>query len=349
MKKIYTFLFLIILLQIIYADILFELEDPSGDDYGAGNIIYPEHPMFEKGIFDIVSFKVSLEKDYYIFSLTFAKKIKPVEHHEFKYNYSLPDDFILPLVHIYIDEDHIEESGFVETIFGTNVNISPENAWERAVVFSSLSERYRGALKKKQPEFEKRTIIPDKIYISKNKKELSVKVPVSFLGEFSQDWGFTILVMSHDFSQTVFKNIYIREVKSTANQFNFGGGNGDLFKNYDPNIIDYIPPLFQKQKIILKDYDKENRKFTTVYAVYPLVSKVKEQSVIGEVKQISEDKVVINLGSNNGVTENSELLINSRITVIAKDVFPELTIAAFINSEDWKDIEIGMKVTVLKE
>ncbi|MBN1327484.1 MAG: hypothetical protein JW996_06005, partial [Candidatus Cloacimonetes bacterium] len=50
-------LFLLIFCWIsVQADILVELTDPAGDDYGTGSIRYPENPMFVEGIFDLLKF-----------------------------------------------------------------------------------------------------------------------------------------------------------------------------------------------------------------------------------------------------------------------------------------------------
>ena len=42
--------------------IVFEMEDPTGDDYGPGSYVYPANQLFEpfKGIFDLQKFSVHM-------------------------------------------------------------------------------------------------------------------------------------------------------------------------------------------------------------------------------------------------------------------------------------------------
>lgn len=324
------------------------ISDTPGDDYGMGRVTYPEDPMYNPGIFDIVEFRVVQEEDNYLFTIAVAGKIEFIDHREFQYSYHLADDFILPLIHIYLDQDGIPGSGFTSLVPGVNAILAPENAWERLVIVASMPERYKAELQRVQPEIAYYTHIPDKINISKNKKEISVAIPVKILGEGATDWGYSVLMMSQEFSQTIMKNVYIREVKSTASLHNFGGGEGGLFKKIDSNIIDLIVPANKDQRQILSSYNEDSQQLATIYAVYPDSRQQGVIAQVGEVKQITPEKIVISLGSDQGVYEESRLLIDNRIVVIARDVFPELTIAVFLEPDDWQTVEIGMMATILK-
>ena len=98
---------------------------------------------------------------------------------------------------------------------------------------------------------------------------------------------------------------------------------------------------------MLNNFSKEEKTLAQVSAVYPFKSELKENLNVGSVKQISQDKVVINLGSLNNILVGDALLIDNKITVIARDVFPELTIAEFENEADWQKVENGMKAVKL--
>ncbi|MBN2460888.1 MAG: hypothetical protein JXB60_04715 [Candidatus Cloacimonetes bacterium] len=350
MKLIIISLLLIFMGYHLSGEILFEYTDPAGDDYGAGQVVYPENPMFVEGIFDITSFKVEQIDNNYIFRMQFNGKIDYVEHAEFQYSYHLPDDFLLPLVHIYIDQDHVFSSGLIETIEGTNVAVEPESAWERGIVVTSLPGPYRGRLSIRQPVLENRIYIPEKIDIAKNKKEISVSVPLQFLGQFSSEWGFVVLVMSHEFSLSITNSIYIREVNSTATQFNFGGGEKNILtKEYDPNVIDLLASSRNTQEQMLSGYDREKKEFARIFAVYQPGAKATGTTVQGIVKQVSEEKVIINLGSEAGIKKKDKIIIAGDIIVIAEDVFPELTIASFTGVDDWKQVQQDMPVRLMVE
>jgi carbohydrate-binding DOMON domain-containing protein len=348
MKKIIIQVILV-LFSSLCAEVLFRIDDPAGDDYGNGKILYPENPMYAERVFDIQSFEFVLESENYIIKIRTSGKIEPVDHDEFKFNYNLTDNFILPLIHIYIDNDHVMDSGFTETIHGVNATIAAESAWEKVIVIASLPQRYKGELNRYQPEVSYNAVVPEKITISRDRRELSVKVPKSFLGEINQDWGFTVLMLCQDYSQTVQKSIYVKDIKSTASQHNFGGGEGNLLQNYDSNIIDILVPPGSDQKRILNSYDQENKKLAELKAVYPYASKLITNKAVGEVKQVSSDKVVINLGSENGVEVGSQLIINHKIVVIAEDVFAQLTIASLRAGSSHLEITEGMKVTLLNK
>lgn len=331
------------------AEVLIELQDDIGDDYGDGKVTYPEHTMFTEGLFDMESFRIEEVGNYYKFVVRIRGKVDYVEYDEFGYKYGIPDDFIFPLVQIYIDTDHKMNSGLTETINGTNVTIAPESAWERAVVFSSLPQKFRASIQRNQEVFLPRIAVPDKIKISSDKQEISVKISKNFLGKIQEDWGFAVMMFCHDVTTTVKKNNYTMEIKASSSLFNFGGGHGTLYFRYNPNVIDMITPPFQSQKKILHDYDVENKTYVVVEAVYPFGSKLRSNETIGEVKQVSEDKVVVDLGTDQGVEAGTKLIIENQYIVEVQDVFPGLSIASFTSEDDIYEIKAGMKVRIWQE
>lgn len=348
MEKIIIIIILFCTIYISNADVIISIDDPIGDDYGKGSIIYPEHEMFDPGIFDITGFTISQKNEDYVFMINLNGKVNSVKHDEFEYSYNLAEDFILPLVHIYIDKDHVEGSGFTKMINGTNANISQENAWEQVLVIASMAERYRGELERSQPEIAHNAIIPESIDISRDKKSIEVTIPKKILGELDKKWGFTILMMCQEFSQTIEKSVYIKDVKSTASQYNFGGGEGNILKNYDSNIIDMIVPLGTRQEEILSSFNADKKKYVELSAIYPVLTELKRNLNIGKVKQVSEEKVVVNLGSDNGIEKGSELIIENKYIIIVSDVFPGLSMATYLNPDDWEKVTINMNVSKKK-
>ena len=154
---------LCLFIRLFADDLVIHLTDPENDDHGAGYIKYPDNAMFTKGIFDITDFKLYSVNDKYKIEISFAGKIRPVIHSEFQYKYDLGDDFILPLIQIYIDADHKVNSGYTQTIAGANVQISEESAWEKCIMIGALPERYKNYLEAKQPELARRTYFPEKL------------------------------------------------------------------------------------------------------------------------------------------------------------------------------------------
>ena len=346
MRKKLIALLILCTISLFASKTIIKIDDDSGDDYGAGNVIYPEDQMFNDGLFDLTGFEIEEEDDYYRFIINVMGKLSPVEHDEFQYSYNLGDDFYLPMIHIYIDQDHIEGLGFTSTIKGTNATIHPENAWEKVVVIAALPERFAGELNRSQPEIAHNAIIPNKLKISRSRESMSVKVPKNRIGEISPQWGFTVLMFCQEFSQTIDKSIYIKDIKSTSSQMNFGGGSGNFLGNYDPNIIDMILPLGKYQREVLANYDQKEKKYTEIFACYPEFSALKKQSSFGVVKQVSEDKIVVDLGSDDCVSKGMELIVDNRIIVTVSDIFPNLSIAVFKQAEEWESIKPEMNVSI---
>ena len=335
-------------ISLFTAESIIKIDDDAGDDYGHGKVIYPEDPMYAEGIFDITSFEILENEDDYEFIISINGELNPVNHDEFQYNYNLGDNFYLPMIHIYLDQDHVDGSGFTTTINGTNAFFNSENAWEKVVVIASLPERFAGDLKRAQPEIAHNAIIPYKYKVSRTNDAIITKIAKKEIGEISPQWGFSVLMLCQEFSQTIEKSVYIKDIKSTSSMTNFGGGSGNFLGNYDPNIIDMILPLSKNQKKVLSNFDNEEKRYVELYAYYPQFTAIKKNESVGSVKQVSESKIVIDIGSDMGVEIGSQLLVDNRVVVIVTDVFPNLSIAEFNNSEDWITVEEGMKVNIKK-
>jgi hypothetical protein len=349
MKKKLIVLLLFSICFLAFADVILKLEDPLFDDYGDGNVSYPEHPMFTNGIFDLTEFRIEDNGDNYDFVIGVRGKIEFVKYEEYNYRYNIPDDFILPLIQIYIDMDAHQNSGITETIAGANLSIKENSGWERAIVFTSMPRRFKLQTEHYQPHLVSRIFFSDRIHRSANRKELRVNVPKSFLGEIQPDWGYLVLMLGHDFSSNMKQNVFTIEVQSTASQFNFGGGHGSIYSRYNSNVIDMIVPPFQSQKKILQNYNIKDKTYAEAEAVYLHKIEKTAEFASGEVKQVSAEKVVINLGAKHGVKEGTKLIIASRFVVEVDDVFPELSIAHFLDETDADKIEPDMETKIWQE
>jgi carbohydrate-binding DOMON domain-containing protein len=348
LKKIFVFLIICFSLS-LFGKVILQLQDEVGDDYGDGNVIYPEHPMFTPGLFDIESFRIEENGDFYSFIIRIRGKVDYVDYAEFQYKYGIPEDFIFPLVQIYVDTDHVRDSGNLETLYGTNVTLSRESGWEKAVVISAMPGKFQKKIEHYHPVWSNRIFVPEKIHLSSDRKEIGVRISKSDFGEIKPSWGFAVLMFCHDVTSTTRKNIFVMEVKSSSSLFTFGGGHGALYNRYNPNVIDMIVPPFQVQKKILHNYDVENKTLAVIEAVYPFGSHVASNEITGEVRQISDQKVVINLGSEQGVQKGTKLIIDSRFLVQVEDVFPKLSIAKFTDEQAIYQVREGMQVRIWEE
>lgn len=321
---------------------IFDITDVKGDDYGAGNVIYPDNRHFRKGMYDITRFTVSKDKQNVYFRIEINEKIRFLNHEEFEYRYDLPEDFFLQLIQIYIDTDNIPNAGFVETIQGTNVKVDSASAWEYAVVITPIPGKFEAELKRKQDNLLSRVIIPRDVEIEKGKTAFLASMPISKIGNPQLNWGYTVLMLAHGFSGSWSDNIFVSEINGTSSQWDFGGG---FARGCDPNVIDLITPATHSQESVLRRFDVDENKVATVYAVYGDKMETLEASS-GKVTQISGDKIIVNLGSVNGIKAGTKLLVDNRMIAIVEEAFPEMCVATLNVAKKDIQADVGMKVTV---
>ena len=217
--------------------ILFELEDPRGDDHGNGRLEYPIRSDYTRGDLDLVKFQARQVSGGTQFEAIFARPIRvagreaidelgttltSVARHGF-YTFNID---------VYIDKDRAEGSGWVRMLPGRKAELDPGHAWERAVILTprpnearaSLQRMMMGAvnehlrdgdhyedgteitqkilMKRRLPvELEQRIHFPQRIRIQGRK--ICFFVPDSFLGGPAQpDWSYTVAVSGADLIQS---------------------------------------------------------------------------------------------------------------------------------------------------
>ena len=106
-------------------EVVFEMDDPEGDDYGYGDYTYPLADVFVPGVFDIVRFEVSTTADEVIF--TFELKELGGDP------WGAGGGFCLQFIQVYIDNDRVEGSGRTDTLNYVNLTIDSGDAWEVAL------------------------------------------------------------------------------------------------------------------------------------------------------------------------------------------------------------------------
>ena len=120
---------------------IFRLDDPRGDDFGAGGLKYPTRDDLEPGSLDIEWFRADSDSKGTWFRVRLGRRIaspkgrvtamgqEPMEK-------LLRTDFYTFNIDVYIDTDRITGSGRMDTLPGRKVGIAPEGAWEKAVVLT---------------------------------------------------------------------------------------------------------------------------------------------------------------------------------------------------------------------
>jgi alpha-amylase/alpha-mannosidase (GH57 family) len=222
--------------------IIFEMDDPAGDEYGD----YPTAPDFApgSGLFDILNFKVGYDDEFFYTTFKMAEIRNP---------WNAPTGFSHPLFQIYIDKDRISGSGNIEPDQNPNVMIHEDFAWEMLIRADGWLTY---GLHTNQSQFGGVDSIADLL-----ESTITIRTPLSMVGVPTEDWAYVVLVGSQDFQA-------FRERFSEASTWKLGGGHDGP---YDPNVVDMLVPDEIDQKIILDDYSVTEQRQAKVIGVGPKI------------------------------------------------------------------------------
>ena len=217
--------------------LIFELEDPRGDDHGNGRLEYPIRSDYVRGDLDLVKFQARRVGGGTQFEAIFARPIRvagreaiddlgtslaSVARHGF-YTFNID---------VYIDKDRTEGSGWVRLLPGRKAELEAGHAWDRAVILTPRPSEARAALQRMMmgvlnqqlrageyredgteitekilmqrrlpAELEERIHFPQKIRI--HGRKICFFVPDRFLGGPARDdWSYTVVVSGADLIQS---------------------------------------------------------------------------------------------------------------------------------------------------
>lgn len=287
---------------------IFALGDPKGDDFGAGDLVYPNDGWIEIGSLDLVSFSAFDGNDGTWFRARLARPIaSPKGLSTYLGKEPLANlarhGFYTFNIDVYIDQDRVAGSGRVDTLPGRQVDIAAADAWEKVVVLSPRPEVARAYYKvhlEKQAEdalrnelgkvtreqlqtsaeqveaqLEQQFLFPSKIRI-RGSREIEFFVPDSFLGgRASPDWSYSVLVTGCEVEQLS------KVVNLTPGQFNLMvipaafGRHSDRFGIVNdgdinqPPVIDLLAPSIADQQRALSDYNVTEDRLAVVTGISP--------------------------------------------------------------------------------
>ena len=285
---------------------LFEIRDPVGDDFGTGELLYPNRGDMRPGDLDIVSFSAEQQADGTWFTARFQNPIRSpkgevTELGQVPIERIARNNFYTFNIDVYIDTDAIPGSGNTSGLPGRKVSIDSATAWERTVLLtprpgvarSLLAAHFiaveEQALRAEQGRFtgkDRKQIaasvearlnalyfMPDRVRV--RNREISFFVPVDFLGAAaSEDWAYTVLVTGANVEQTTRlasapqKFLLMNlPVKRGISYHNFGlRGESDLEQ---PPVVDYVNPRVGWQKARLSDYNLARNLYASVVGIVP--------------------------------------------------------------------------------
>jgi len=190
---------------------LVTISDPSGDDHGAGNLIYPQRADFKPGDLDLLQLKISRDDEGFWFEAMFKNTIRdPAGVTDSVSSESLSNfarkGFYQFNLDVYVDTDRIKGSGNTFTLPGRQVQIDPEYAWEKTVILTPRPELMRQQLLAVLTEqYPERTMAETKASVDQTMffptriqvrgRSITFFVPAGFFaGSDGTDWAVTALV-----------------------------------------------------------------------------------------------------------------------------------------------------------
>ncbi|HSL83320.1 MAG TPA: glucodextranase DOMON-like domain-containing protein [Thermoanaerobaculia bacterium] len=214
--------------------LLFQLDDPRGDDHGDGTLLYPANDDYVRGDLDLVSFAARRGDGGTWFEATFARPIRKPDARAID-GLGTPLQSVAQLgfftfnIDVYIDRDRQPGSGGVVALPGRKARIAPDHAWDRAVVLTPQPHAARGELKRllvraleeeldlDEPglelaqavemrhripmDVEDRVFFPTRVRVRGQK--VSFFVPDRFLGApASPEWSYVVAVSGADLLQS---------------------------------------------------------------------------------------------------------------------------------------------------
>ena len=261
----------------------FSVDDPRGDDFGAGAISYPSGADFEPGDLDLLNFSAEHDGKGTWFSARFANKVRTPDTRTSKLSpVPLKDvaryGFFNLNVDVYIDTDGYEGSGRTDTLPGRKIRIADSTAWDKAVFLTPrphMAESWMVKLLAEElgddkaskatakAEIEKYYYFSDRIRV--RGKTIRWYVPDEFLGgPASADWRYVVVVTGADPEQKMDLSFF-KQKHSGLVMMPMGSGRPfeafQLDYDADPNqppIIDALLPTEQMQRDLLGAFNKED-------------------------------------------------------------------------------------------
>jgi carbohydrate-binding DOMON domain-containing protein len=208
------------------ADVVFK--DPSGDDKGPGNYVYPTDKVYKPGSFDLTEFKMKVSGEKADFSVTLGSALEDP--------WGMGGGFATQMVFVFIDTDAKEGSGFTKGLPGLNVEFAAADAWDRCVILSPQPQnRVVSEIETKAAWAKGAVVVPMRTRGAG--RTISGSVPLKDLGAGDPaTWGFQVVVQSNEgFPDKA--DLLTRKVNEFEGQHRFGGGtDGDC----DPHAMDVL-------------------------------------------------------------------------------------------------------------
>lgn len=163
-------------------EIIVQIQDARGDDKGGGGLLYPDHQVYVSGLFDLLSFEVSVDDKNVFFDFTFARLTNP---------FGAPEGYFHQRLEVLISTGSSITHSEIE--LGQHILHTPDPGWDMRLSVAPFQESvlYKG----EELEAFRTDIISS---VLPDGRTIRVKVPLSFLPHPNPAWGYYVLVGAFD-------------------------------------------------------------------------------------------------------------------------------------------------------
>jgi Alpha-amylase/alpha-mannosidase len=250
-------------LEAVTGRVIFEMNDPAGDDDGPGGYKYPSNPVFTPGVFDLTKFQVLEAGDKIVFMFTFRNLGGNP--------WNGPNGWSMQQIHVYI---HTTLPGGRMETFGLNVKISEQHAWHMALLIAPGwgTDPVPAGEKTGLYYYDKDKPVVQSgefnVYADTGNNRIIVEVPKVILYDVENidKWVYVVAVTSHD----GYAPLKIRS-------FTIGGGEWSVnvpqeyaiavLNNVIPYVMDVLAETPTEQYAMLKSFNIEARELAILKGV----------------------------------------------------------------------------------
>ena len=204
------------------------LTDPTGDDNGPGEYIYPTDAVYSPGSFDLTEVEVKKKGKNITFEASVNQRLEDP--------WGMDVGFAVQMIFIFIDTDGEEGSGHTDGLPGLNIKFADSDAWEKVVVLSPQPQsRVMAEVSAKAAAIAGDIVIPRRT--TGRGKSISGKVKADDIGAGDPaTWGYQVVVQSNE-GFPAKTDLLTRRVNEFEGQHRFGGGNDMMC---DPHVMDIL-------------------------------------------------------------------------------------------------------------
>ncbi len=225
MKKLLltTFALAVLLAVPAVAQVMFE--DPTGDDNGPGNYVYPTDSVYTAGSFDLTGFELKTKGKNATVEVSVNSNLDDP--------WGMGVGFAVQMVFIFIDN---AEGGFSEGLPGTNIKFAEGNEWDKCIILSpQTSARVKEEVGAKAEAMADAIIVPSRT--TGRGRTITGRLSATDLGEGDpSSWGYQVVMQSNE-GFPAEGDLLTRKVNEYEGQHRFGGGTD---YDCDPHAMDIL-------------------------------------------------------------------------------------------------------------